>query len=262
MNEVSVVILGFVAMLTMALGVIIFVVMYQQRVIKGQKALKALEEQKNVELIKASIRSEEEERKRIAGELHDDIGATLSTASLYIASAINDNSEVSMQQTKKLVDLSIQKLRAISQKLQPAMLSYLGLESSLQSLVKMINESKNIKVSFQSDLHLSRYSDMVELHTYRIIQELLTNIQRHANATEIDLSILEQDNELKTTLIHNGKGMTQTEFDVQIFKSGSLGLKNLINRLSLLKGTIIYNKLENSDKYEVHVNIPIQNPEP
>ena len=87
-DPVSLFIIGIAAMLLLAFGIIFFVVMYQRRVIRHQQEIKVLYEQKQQELINASIQGEEQERMRIASELHDDVGATLSSVRLFLHSRL------------------------------------------------------------------------------------------------------------------------------------------------------------------------------
>src|SRR5436190_624093 len=115
-------------MLTLAVGIVIFVIQYQRRVINHQDELKDFNRKKQEELIQASIRSEEEERMRVAAELHDDVGATLSSIRLMLFKAIrNPGDGAILQQVRGLLDETIQKVRNLSHQLQPGTLQYLGL---------------------------------------------------------------------------------------------------------------------------------------
>src|SRR3954464_4308784 len=103
------------AMLTLALGIIFFVILYQRRVISHQIELKKINDQKELELIRASIQSEEEERMRIASELHDDVNATLASVRLYLYKEKDvQYDEQIINLSKQLLDESIEKIRNIS----------------------------------------------------------------------------------------------------------------------------------------------------
>jgi two-component system, NarL family, sensor kinase len=140
MNLSSMIVIGICAMLILAIGIIFFVILYQRRVIAHQQELKKINAEKELELVQASIRSEEGERNRIAAELHDDVAATLSSARLFMYKNKDaDFDEERINQSKKLLDESIKKIRDISHKLQPSHLQHLGLQLSLQSLLETLN---------------------------------------------------------------------------------------------------------------------------
>lgn len=227
------IILAIAVFLCLAVGIIFFVILYQRRVINHQIQLRAFNQQKQSELMQASIRSEEDERKRIAEELHDDVGATLSSIRLYLhQAALRPGDAALINETKTLLDESIQKVRNISHQLQPAMLEYLGLSKALQSLAEMINSSGSICMDFVNEV-----ADWQEPHAgstlsvYRIIQEMVSNITRHSGATTIQLTLHTEVGYSCISLAHNGNGLTEAAYREFLFKEGSSGLKNIEYRL-------------------------------
>ena len=250
------VVFGTLALLVLAAGIIFFVILYQRRVIEHQIQLKNINEQKELELIQASIRSEEEERQRIASELHDDVVATLSSARLFLyknpGAQYND---AIINQSKALLDESIAKIRDISHKLQPLSLQHLGLEASLQSLAETINKSGVISVQFRCDFKLNKISDHAELAAYRICQELINNIFKHSGATQIMLEAENEDKSIIIRLKHNGTGLSQETFEEQIFKKGSTGLKNIVNRIKSVNAEIVFYRSE-EQLFITEVRIP------
>ena len=244
-------------MVTLALGIVFFVVIYQRRIITHQIELEKINEKREIELMQASILSEESERTRIASELHDDIGATLSSARLFLYKAEGAKyDEGAINKSKDLLNESIQKIRSISYKLQPITLQYLGLEQSLQGLLETLNQPGVIKTSFSIAGNKSLVlSDIVALAIYRIIQELITNITKHALATKLDVQIISEEKAITISIIYNGVGLTQDTYELFIYKKGSTGLKNIINRLKLIDGSIKYNKQD--DIYFIVLTIPI-----
>ncbi len=233
------IIIGICAMLALAIGIIFFVILYQRRVISHQLELKKINEQKELELIQASIRSEEDERMRIAAELHDDVVATLASARLFLyktKEALYDENVIN--QSKELLDQGIVRIRDISHKLQPASLQHLGLELSLRSLIETINKSAALSAAFNVNKQLPRTADNIELAIYRIVQELIANIIKHSAATAISLETDNTDQGLLILLTHNGQGMTQEMYESLIYKKGSTGLKNIVNRLKSINASI------------------------
>ncbi len=244
MNLANLIIIGIAVMLLMALSVVLFVVMYQRRVIHHQLEVKTINEQKQLELLQASIQSEEDERRRIAGELHDDVGATLSSVGLFLHKAAeNSPDSVIIRQSRELIDESIRKIRDISHKLQPAALQSLGLYASLQALADMLNRSGSISLNFHHDHDLPRMPFHTELHIYRIIQELINNIIRHSKASSVTLTCSSFQQNLKILLLHDGYGISKEDYPDLLQKKGSLGLKNIENRLKFVNGSIEFDKV-------------------
>lgn len=247
MSLFSLIIIGIGAMLLLAFGIVFFIVLYQRRVIRHQQEIKEINDKKQQELIQASIQGEEEERMRIAAELHDDVGAMLSSVRLFLhAAARKDMDPTIITQSKELLDDSIRNIRNISHKLQPALLQQLGLQASLESFATMISNSANIQMSFFSRNPLPRFTDGIELSIYRIIQELTSNIIRHSEATAITVEIMPPATYLETVVIHNGKGLTDEMYQELLHKKGSIGLKNIMNRLKTINASISFTKISDA----------------
>ena len=244
-------------MLLLAFGLILFVVMYQRRMISHQLELKKINEEKELELIQASIQGEEEERMRIASELHDDVGATLASARLFLYKEKDAQfDENVINQSKQLLDESIGKIRGISHNLQPATLQHLGLELSLRSMIETISRSGKIKAAYTIEKSLPRLSDNVELAGYRISQELITNIIKHTGASEILMEIGTTADAIEVVFLHDGRGMTQDLYEEQIYKKGAIGLKNIVNRLKSIGASIHFSKAGDS-WYKTELFIPL-----
>lgn len=244
-------------MLVLAMGIILFVLMYQRRVITHQLEIKKINEQKQLELIQASIQGEEEERMRIAAELHDDIGATLSSIRLFLSAAVQDPSDTDIiNQSRDLLDDSIGKIRNISHKLQPSTLYHLGLQTSFQALADMMNKTGTISMEYIAVGNLPRLHESIELSAYRIMQELINNTLKHAGARALVLETELLDSGLRLALAHNGAGITQDMYQQLIYKKGAIGLKNIVNRLKSVNATITFSH-ENEKWYHVEVIFPV-----
>lgn len=240
-------------MLCLAGGIVLFVLMYQTRAINHKLEIKDINEKKQLELLQASIQSEEEERTRIASELHDDVGATLSSVRLYLHKIDSENNLVN--EAKNMLDESIHKVRGISHKLQPGILYHLGLQSALQSFCESFTKSGAITIVLIENDNLPRLSDNTGLALYRIVQELINNIIKHANATNVTISAVAINNSIELTVEHNGKGMDNDEFNEKTYKKGSLGLKNIVSRLNSVNGSINF-ALNTKATYTITVTIP------
>lgn len=240
-------------MLLLALGIITFVILYQRRVISHQLEIKKINEQKALELLQASIASEEAERKRIAGELHDDVGATLSSIRLFLYKASVD--EGLLNESRQLLDQTIQKIRNISHQLQPDTLILLGLETSLQSFAQTLTKSGSIHVQYIGVQQLPRMQNAIELSVYRVVQEVVNNIIKHSKATSIQILPAITGNVFSVSITHNGsQGLTSEKFDQLLYTKGTTGLKNIVNRLNSVKGKIDMGVANNL--YYTNINVP------
>src|SRR5450432_1709865 len=147
----NILILGTIGMFVMAITLVSVVVFHQRRVIKFNKQLHKLEEDKQQMLLKASISFQEEERQRIAADLHDDAGPLLATARLYLnENLIHQEPAVQLQSiynAKQIIDDSIQLIRNISHSLMPPTLKNFGLESAMSDLFQKINGSGTLNAS-------------------------------------------------------------------------------------------------------------------
>jgi len=251
-NLVVLVLIATIVMLVLGIGIVTFFVLYQRRIINHQLEIKKITDQKELELLQASIQSEEAERKRIAGELHDDVGVTLSSVRLFLYKADIDAGV--LNESRQLLDQSIQKIRNISHQLQPDTLLLLGLESSLQSFAATISKSGVLHVQYISATALPRLKDNIELSVYRIVQELVNNIMKHANATGVQILPQIAGDKFFVYLTHNGQGISNQEFEERIYTKGTTGLKNIVNRIKSVEGTIDFGYANNS--YQVTIAVP------
>lgn len=241
-------------MCIMALAVILFVVLYQRKVIKHHVEMEELNAQSELEILRASIQSEDEERKRISAELHDDIGATLSSAKLFLNFKDGDIGSEQIEISKTLIDESLHKIRLVSNKLRPSSLSALGLTAAVKNMLDLLNKSGQVEATMGISHELPRLDRHTELHVFRLIQEITTNITRHSGAKNISVKLFANQN-LNVTISHNGKGITEPEFAELLKSSSGQGLKNLVNRLRIVDGKI-YHSCE-GDIFKTEITIPL-----
>ncbi|HVX26077.1 MAG TPA: ATP-binding protein [Parafilimonas sp.] len=222
-----------------------------------QNLLKLKEEQQN-ELIKAAVRSEETERHRISEELHDEVGALLSATKLYLSNLHDKYGHEDREIYKKSLDLldeSIHKVRSISHNLHSGILKELGLNQALQSFAQKLNQPDRLQVITNLDEHYSSKDPENDITMYRIIQEICGNIIKHSHATQLKItshienSVLThiENSVLTFSIQHNGEGLTQDEFERLRYETKGLGLKNIQNRIILLKGKINFERHENEN---------------
>lgn len=251
---------GTIGMLVLAIGMILFIIFHQRKVIRYQLRLQKLEYEQQKTLLNASIRFQEEERQRIAADLHDDAGPLLATARLYLTENLvnlNRNDQLqSIYNAKQIIDDTIQLIRNISHSLMPPTLKNFGLESAVNDLFQKISGSGSLNASCRFHDYRERLKPDQELIIFRIIQELINNILKHSNSSFIHLTQNLSGSKLYIRMHHDGKGLTQTDFEKLNKSSGGLGLKNIQSRLRLLHGRIFFEKDASQTYYKVTIEVP------
>jgi len=256
----SVLILGTLGMFVMAITLISVLVFHQRRVIRFNKQIQKMEDDRQQMLLRASIRFQEEERQRIAADLHDDAGPLLATARLYLnENLIHQEPAVQLQSifsAKQIIDDTIQLIRNISHSLMPPTLKNFGLEAAVKDLLEKINGSGVINASGRFHDNRQRLNDEQELLIFRILQELVTNIIKHSSAGFIHLTQNAQGNLVYFRIHHDGKGILQQDFDKLEYNSVGLGLKNIQSRMRVLRGRISFEIDSTHTYYKVTIEIP------
>ena len=193
------------------------------------------------------MESQEMERTRIAKELHDSVGQKLTL--------IKRKSQNTKQiELTNLTNDALEEVRSISRGLYPALLKELGLSRSLTQLVNEYDEQTELFYTMDIDIIDSYFTETASLNFYRLIQECLTNIVKHAKAKSVTVSIKKEKNSVIAFIADNGKG-----FDLEDSKKqNSLGLKTIFERIKILEGKLsIDSKLNTGTNFIL--TIPVKN---
>lgn len=208
-----------------------------------QKFEKTLEKKEQKYRTLSLIQGQENERKRIARELHDGLGQMLTVASANLGNINIENIKKKEDRTKieivtQMVNEIIQESRRISYNLSPVGLYEFGLDAILKQLVSRINMNYDkVKVVYLSNLKKARFNSDIEINLYRIIQEAIQNSMKHSCAEQIDITINYQFDILKLVYKDNGKG-----FDIKQLHSINKhmnGIKNIEERAKIIDARIV-----------------------
>ncbi len=265
LNRVTLpVILGTVAMLVLIISLVIFIVLHQRKMLRYQLQMQRLEQDQQQMLIKASVRLQEEERQRIAADLHDDAGPLLATARLYLSeNLVNQDKATQLQsifQARQILDDTIQLIRNISHSLMPPTLKNFGLESAINDITQKISGSGAINASSRFHEYKERLKPEKELLVYRMVQELIANTLKHSNASFIHITQNMHGANFILRIHHDGRGLEQADF-IKLNKSDiGLGLKNISSRLRVAHGKIFFEKDASHTYYKVTMEIPKDEP--
>jgi signal transduction histidine kinase len=256
--------LGTIGMLILVIGLVVFIVLHQRRVSRYQLQLQRLEQEQQKVLINASVRLQEEERQRIAADLHDDAGPLLATARLYLSENLVNQDKVtqlqSIYQARQILDDTIQLIRNISHSLMPPTLKNFGLESAINDLTQKISGSGSINASSRFHDYKDRLKPEKELLIFRIIQELVNNILKHSNSSFIHITQNIQQNRFILRVHHDGRGIVQSDFEKLTKSNIGLGLKNISSRLRVAQGKIHFEKDVSQTYYKVTIDVPLDEP--
>ncbi len=231
-------------------------ILVQETLIKDQKLTQLQQEQKIV-AFKSMITGEESERKRLAKELHDGLGGMLSNLKLALSPPENgakgnmDDQERIVTHALHMADRASEELRRIAHNMMPQSLAKFGLITALEDLCDDINFAGKMEVTFQHFNVDDSQVAAINLAVYRLVQELLNNIVKHAEATEVTVQLSQNATTLLVTVEDNGKG-----FDLKkaLAEKGH-GLNNLQSRVEALTG-----ELEIDTRPEEGTSVQIQLP--
>jgi two-component system, NarL family, sensor kinase len=259
-SNITVLLIGTMGMLALAIGLIVFIIFHQRKVIRYQTALQKMEDEQQKILLNASIKLQEEERQRLAADLHDDAGPLLATARLYLnENLVNMDKTTQLQHiynAKSIIDDTIQLIRNISHSLMPPTLKNFGLESAVNDLFQKISGSQTMNASCRFHDYRERLNAEQEQIVFRILQELINNILKHSNSSFIHLTQNTNGDKFFIRVHHDGRGLTQNDFEKMNKSTGGLGLKNIQSRLKVLHGKILFEKDMSQTYYKVTIELP------
>jgi len=205
---------------------------------KASLKLKASLAQQREENTKAIIAIEEKERTRFAAELHDGLGPMLSAVKHNLSSfnhsleSLPSNELETFNKAMNLLDESCKEVRSVSHSIMPNALLKNGLAHAVKDFISKVSNSQ-IHIDLHIHLHSQRLDAPIEVAVYRIIQECVNNVIKHADATQLDISITQEPSELSVTIEDNGKG-----FEHSNMKNQGIGLSNMKARIKYLNGQL------------------------
>jgi len=205
----------------------------QEKELQIQKVGTLLKEQE-LASIDAMIEGQEKERQRIANDLHDDLGGMMATVKLHFNALRDKPSEELYTKTDTLLDEAYQKVRSIAHAKNSGVIAKDGLLKSIKEMAQKVSSANNLQIEVLDHGLENRLENSLELTIFRIIQELITNVIKHAEATEVRVHLTQHEDSLNIMVEDNGKGFNTK----QITKQKGMGLSSIDKRVDHLNGKL------------------------
>lgn len=222
----------------------------QQR--KEENIKQELKEREKQNIFKITIKTQEEERKRIAESLHNGIGQLLYAVKIELGQLrFGTNSDAEQQikykgNAERLLAEAIRESRRISHQLTPVLLDDYGLKAAIKDVCEQFSGSLVVNCSISGlETDLNQY---LEVSVYRIIQELVLNLVKHANASQANVQVIKENDFICISVADNGIG-----FNYKSMRNKGIGLSSIFNKVKMLNGTF---KIDNTHGTEVKIMIP------
>jgi two-component system, NarL family, sensor kinase len=223
-----------------------------------QFRINELETEKQLEATEAVLKGEEQERTRLAKDLHDGLGGMLSGIK-YSFTTMKENlimtpdNQQAFERSMDMLDSSIKEMRRVAHNMMPETLVRFGLDTALKDFCSDINLSGALNVTYQSmGMESIKLEQTLSITLYRIVQELLNNTMKHAKASSAIVQLNKSNDLLSITVEDNGMG-----FDTSLIKmNNGIGWTNIQNRVEFLKGTLdITSREGEGTSVQIEVNI-------
>jgi signal transduction histidine kinase len=211
----------------------------RQRDELNQQRIRELEKDKQLVAVDSLLKGQEEERSRLAKDLHDGLGGLLSGVKFSLSNMkdnliITPDNMTVFERSLDMLDTSIKELRRVAHNMMPEMLAKFGLDETVREYCNTVNTTKLLTVKYQSIGMEIRLDKATEIIIYRIIQELLNNVIKHAAATEVFVQLIKEDDRLNVVVEDNGRGFNTAVLET----SKGAGWINTRSRVEYLKGQL------------------------
>ena len=229
---------GGIALLILFSGLLLLS-WYKRNKLRQETAMKTELMRQQEQAIRAVMEAEENERQRIAKDLHDGVGQMMSAAKMNLSafeSELKFDTEEQRQSFEKvinLVDESCREVRTVSHVMMPNALLKNNLGDAIREFTGKLNQ-KDLRISVYTEGLNERLDSNIETMLYRVVQECVNNTIKHAGASALDISLIRDKDGISGTIEDNGKGFDATDPE----KMKGIGIKNISSRIEYLKGTV------------------------
>jgi signal transduction histidine kinase len=230
-NIFIVIIIATLGVLIISSAIFYLVIAYIKKTIKHKEEIQKRELEYQARLFASIVNSQEEERRNIGKELHDEVSSVLYALKLRLKSQLTAENTVNLEAIDKIIGIT----RNISHLLSPPEVELLGFHDSVKELCANFsanNSTLRIELADEAEGFIPKTNFQLSLMLYRVIQELITNTIKHAHATDIHITIQNSDTRFHILYADNGIGLSTSGKS-----KSSLGFKNITSRLLLINAT-------------------------
>ena len=240
--------IGIVFIIT--IGVVLLNQHFQKNLFRQKLEKEEIRNLHQQELLRSSILAQERERKRIAQDIHDELGALLSISRMHIVHLEEKGLDpakmpAALQNIRSLIEKSLSSMRKISHELMPPQLESFGLIKTLEAVATHANNTGSIDIHIETTEPFPQLNWPIKLGLYRICMELINNTLKHAKADTIIIQLKQTDNCIECIYTDNGKQYTGKEMQI------GLGVKSMEGRAYSLGGSILFHKSDEGFRAEV-----------
>lgn len=227
------------AFFSVFLTLVLFFYFSRKKIVKIAIEKKNQEIHYQKEILQSVIQTQEEERMRIAQDLHDDISSKLNIVSLntHLLKTPNLSEAEFAEITDNIVSLTkkaLENSRRIAHDLLPPVFEKFGLHAAVEELVLEFSTAKNVRINYENELEFNALEVNKQLHIFRILQELLNNSIRHGKATSISITFVSKSHQNTCVYIDNGVGFNTNSVN----QKRGIGMQNIESRVNFLGGNI------------------------
>jgi signal transduction histidine kinase len=251
---------GIVVLTSMAGFLIYFVFAYKAKQSKSREEKRVMQIEFDKQILKTQLEIQEQTLKTISEEIHDNIGQALSLAKLKLNTLKYDQPDLLVEKindSRELVSKAIRDLRDLSRSLNTDSIASMGLVRAIEQELDILRKS-GFQTTLYTEGEIRKMEPQKELILFRIVQESLNNIIKHAGARTIRITALYTGNELDLQVEDDGKGAEANSLDMDGNSYRSLGLRNMYNRAGLIGGTFSIHSVPGNGTI-VKLTIPINN---
>lgn len=246
----------FIVVFIISIGVVFLYLHFQKNLYHQRLEQETMKNLHQTELLRSSIHVQEEERKRIAQDLHDELGAVLSIMRMHLLQLKDQEAAggkviaSGLQNSLELSANALASVRSISHRLMPPQLENFGLIKTLDSVADSVNNTGMTRLNIAHDSDIPALPWDTTLGLYRIIMELVNNTIKHASATLITLEIRYNSGKITCRYTDNGKGWNGRPI------GDGWGLKSIEGRVSSLKGHVYWDRKAEDGGFCIFIEIP------
>ena len=253
---------GILITLFLATAIILFVVYYQRKMLLKEARIRLMEQEKQITLFKASVEVEEQQKEKIARNLHDEINPLLVILKLNLsrhrmAAKKNAFDPETLKADSDLLDKAIEGIRTTCLDLIPSFLMEFGLLKALEEHIRNVQQIDLLNAEFENRIsydELDIFDKQDQLNIYRISLEILNNLFKHSKCTAFKMTTQNIEKKLIIEFSHNGKGVSNEEMEIFTENSKGLGLKSLKARALILNANIDY--INKPSEATVRISVP------